>query len=105
MTDRRQEIYNACLKLARSDIKDEPERKRHPGHWSAVGERVARGDDPNVATVGGIKVLVEVAYADACKEAGLLSEVAVFSPYYSRDSWWRRFVARVKGRLGNGQRD
>ena len=104
MSDRRQEIYNACLELARSDIKDEPERKCHPGHWSAVGVRAAQGDDPNIAAVGGVKVLVEQAYGDACKEAGRLSEVAVYSPWYpSRDSWWARFAARV-GRLKGGER-
>ncbi len=83
MADRRQEIYNACLELARSDIKDEPERKCNPGHWSAVGERIARGDDPNIGSVGGIKVLVQLAYADACKEAEHLSEVAEFSKWYT----------------------
>ena len=65
MADRRQKIYNACLELARSDINDEPERKCQPGHWSAVGERAARGDDPNIGAVGGVKALVQLAYGDA----------------------------------------
>ncbi len=103
MPDRRQEIYNACLELARSDIKDEPERKCHSGHWSAVGGRVAQGDDPNISPVDGIKVLVEVAYGDACKEAGLLGEVAYSAWYPSRDSWRKRLAARVGALFSRGR--
>lgn len=83
MPDQRQAMYDGFLERARADIKDDPSLKSHPGYWMAVGEKIASEGHEDIGAVRGIKVLVQLAYSDACKEAGLLSEVAVFSAYHA----------------------
>ena len=73
--DARQVTYNQLLMSARQNVRDDPELSCEPAFQDLILDQI---DAP-----GGQKVLLQLAMTDACKEAGHLSSLAQFSPYYS----------------------
>jgi len=74
--DIRQQLYNAFLRQAQSDIgAADPDLFCEPDYWLVVSELV-----PN-ATASD-KALIQFAMGDACAEAGYLGDSPPFSPYY-----------------------
>ncbi len=70
-----QEAYNLFLEFTRGAVADDPELGCDPDTWEELG------DNPDLEPTE--RVLQELAFIDACKEAGELSEVADFSEYYA----------------------
>ena len=73
--DARQTTYNQLLSSARQNVRDDPEVSCEPALQSFILDQI---DAP-----GGQKALLQLAMTDACKEAGLLSGVAQYSPYHA----------------------
>jgi len=70
-----QEVYNLWLDFTREAVAEDADLACDPDTW----DQLAANPDLTVTE----RVLLEIAFIDACKEAGELSELAGFSPYYA----------------------
>jgi len=72
-----QRYYNGYLGVARQQLRDTGgDIYCQPDYWELVSSQVEGAG-------AGQEALIQLAMADACKEAGELSEVARFSKYYA----------------------
>ncbi len=69
-----QRVYDLWLDFTREAVAEDADLACNPDTW------VELGANPDLSATE--RVLLEVAFIDACKEAGQLSEAAGFSPYY-----------------------
>lgn len=73
--DKRQQIYDSLLSVARQNVRDDPDLSCEPAFQDLIIDQIDAS--------GGERVLLQLAMTDACKEAGQLSSVAQFSSYYA----------------------
>ena len=73
--DPRQQLYNAFLRQARSDVRtSDPEMFCAPDYWLLVADMMT-------TATGGDKAILQLAMGDACREGGYVE--GVYSAYYA----------------------